>query len=107
MRFLLTATGGGLCIGLLAPLIWLVAWRNGHYVGDESGVLDRLVPFFPFSVINLAAPYPPDRFWTAAIFALSALLNAALYGSIVAMACGLLAVVQNWRRNKTARSARQ
>jgi hypothetical protein len=107
MRHRLTATSIGLCVGLVAPLIWLVAWRNGHNVSDDSGILDRLTPFFPFSIINLAAPHPPDRFWATVVFAMSAFLNAVLYGLIVTIAYGVLGVARNWQRSRAARSVRR
>src|SRR5689334_9987744 len=66
-RFLLTGEGvalrplllvavAGLCIGMIPPLLWLAAWKSGHYIGDASGILDRLLPFYPFAIVNLAAP---------------------------------------------------
>ena len=64
-RFLLTGEGvalrplllvavAGLCIGMIPPLLWLAAWKSGHYIGDASGILDRLLPFYPFAIVNLA-----------------------------------------------------
>lgn len=72
----------GVCalIGALAPGMWLREISHGHHVGVPGSLLDRLVPFFPTSMLFLAIPYPDEGFVGGAIIVSAVLMNMLLYG---------------------------
>lgn len=62
-------------MGVIAPAIWLDAAHHGSYIGDISGNLDRLIPFFPFFVVVLVLPESSGNI----AIVISFVLNVTLY----------------------------
>lgn len=57
MRSILYAGIAGAILGVPGPVLWLMNYVFGHhYLADGSGVLERLLPFFPLFILLLMIP---------------------------------------------------
>jgi len=52
----LSAAVAGAILGAIGPLWWWYEWLQGHYVGDGTGTLERIIPLYPLSILSLMAP---------------------------------------------------
>jgi hypothetical protein len=88
MRAVLIAAIAGAILGVPAPALWFwnfLFWH--HFIADGSGVLERLVPFFPLCFLLLMAPNSdpavPSSYLAAFIIAL--LANMAFFSAVTAL----------------------
>jgi hypothetical protein len=88
----ITAAIAGAILAVPAPVLWLLNflfWH--HYIADGSGVLERLVPFFPLCILLLMAPQsdPAVPSSYVAAFIMAGVANMVFFAGVAALVATL------------------
>lgn len=80
-------------LGAVAPGIWIYEFHQRYYIGSPDPILDRLVPFFPCSIL-LFAVASAVGFVGAGIIVIAFALDMALYALVGYIAFNIILVIK-------------